>query len=308
MARGVPPKARRLKRNRRLNFPCHVAGHADPPGQNAPRPRRQTAMSWQDLLVLAAIAAVFMPLEHLFPARTNRPSWPRIRVDLMHLFLSGAVIRWGGIAVAIGLAMTAEAIVPQPWRESIRAQPDLLEFVEVLLLADLGFYLAHRLFHAIPWLWRFHEIHHSSEQLDWLAAYRVHPVDQIVNSAIIIGPALLLGFSAGPMLAYALLYRWHAILLHSNVKVDFGPLRWVIASPHFHHWHHADQADAYDRNFGGQLVIFDWLFGTLNLRRRGLPEAYGLSPPIADTYVAQLAHPFTRPRPEPALTAAGEHP
>jgi sterol desaturase/sphingolipid hydroxylase (fatty acid hydroxylase superfamily) len=263
-------------------------------------------MTLHDLLILAAVAAVFLLLERLLPARSQRWSWPRVRVDLMHLLLSGALIKWGALVVVAGLALAAQGLVPPTLRAAIQAQPDGLEFVEVLLLADLGFYAAHRLFHAVPWLWRFHQVHHSSEQLDWLATYRVHPLDQVVNSALIIGPAVMLGFSAGPMLAYGLIYRWHAVLLHSNVGVDFGPLRWIFASPAFHHWHHADEPEAYDRNFGGQLVLFDWLFGTLNMKRRGLPARYGLTPPIPASYAGQLMHPFTPPPRKPGASPAPE--
>lgn len=255
-------------------------------------------MTPADLVMLLVLAVVFVPLERLLPARAPSWSWSRVRVDLLHVFVSGTVIRWGGAAVIVGLGLMAAALVPHPLRAAIQAQPDWAEFIELLLLCDLGFYSAHRLSHAVPWLWRFHEVHHSSEQLDWLATYRVHPVDQLVNNALIIGPSILLGFSAAPMLIYAMIYRWHAILLHSNVRIDFGPLRWIVASPLFHHWHHADQPEAYDRNFGGQLVIFDWLFGTLNLRSCELPARYGLTPPIPDTYLGQLAHPFGAPQPD----------
>lgn len=260
-----------------------------------------------DLLILLAMALVFVPLERVLPARPHRWSWPRMRVDLLHLFVSGTVIKFAGGAVILGMMVVAARLTPGAVRAAVQAQPEWLQFIEILLLADLGFYAAHRLFHAVPALWRFHEVHHSSEQLDWLAAYRVHPVDQILNSAMILGPVILLGFSAGPLIVYAMIYRWHSILLHSNVRVDFGPLRWIVASPLFHHWHHADQPDAYDRNFGGQLVIFDWLFGTLNLGSRKLPERYGLSPPIPAGYLAQLTHPLRPARGEPALSPSPEH-
>lgn len=261
-------------------------------------------MSPGDLLILLAIALAFIPLERLLPAVAPRWSWPRVRVDLLHLVLGGALIRWGATAVIAGLAFAFGGLIPHPFTAAIRAQPGWLQFIEVLLLADLGFYAAHRLFHAVPWLWRFHEVHHSSEHLDWLATYRVHPVDQIVNSALILAPSALLGLGPGPILAYSLIYRVHAVLLHSNVRIGFGPLRWIVASPIFHHWHHADQPEAYDRNFGGQLVLFDWLFGTLNMPGKDRPARYGLTPPIPDTYVGQLIHPFTAPaEPEPIVIA-----
>ena len=90
-------------------------------------------------------------------------------------------------------------------------------------------------------------------------------------------------------------------------SVVCGMLKWIVASPQYHHWHHADQAWAYDRNFGGQLVIFDGLFGTLNLPD-GMPAKYGLSEPIARDYFGQLAHPFRRGRgaPQPAASAGPE--
>jgi sterol desaturase/sphingolipid hydroxylase (fatty acid hydroxylase superfamily) len=264
-------------------------------------------MSLGDLLILLAIAAAFTPLEHLFPARRTPWNWGRVRIDILHLFVSGTLIRYGAALAVAGLVFVAGSRIPHDWTAAIRAQPDWLEFVEVLVLAELGFYAAHRLFHAVPWLWRFHEVHHSSEKLDWLATYRVHPVDQILNSLMIIGPAICLGFSGASVLAYSLIYRWHAVLVHSNVRVPFGPLKWIVASPHFHHWHHADQPEAYNRNFGGQLVLFDWLFGTLNMPAGERPARYGLTPPIPQTYLGQLAHPFVPPAGLAPPSTAPEH-
>ena len=259
-------------------------------------------MSRADLLMLAALGLVFTPLEWLLPIRRARPDWARLWTDVLHLFLSGTVIRWGAAVVGAGLALAAAALVPGTLGLTIRAQPIWLQYAELLVVSDLAFYAAHRLFHAVPFLWRFHEVHHSSEHLDWIATYRVHPVDQILNSTIIAMPAVLLGFSPAALLIYGFVYRWQAVWLHSNVKADLGPLKWLIASPEYHHWHHADEADAYDRNFGGQLVIFDRLFGTLNLPRGRSPAKYGMTPPIAADYLGQLAHPFRAQRePEAAV-------
>lgn len=245
-----------------------------------------------DLSLVAVAALIFLPLEQLFPLHAGQKWWRRgAPTDLLHVLLSGFLIRAGGLAVTLLLSMAALSLLPAPLRDAIRAQPDWLEFAEILILSDLGFYLAHRIVHAVPALWRFHAVHHSSEQLDWLATYRVHPVDQVFNSAVIALPGLMLGFSPAPLLAYALLYRWHAVLLHSNVAFGLGPLGRLIATPHYHHWHHADEVQAHDRNFGGQLVVWDRLFGTYYDQAR-LPERYGVGGEVAEGYASQMLSPF----------------
>ena len=87
----------------------------------------------------------------------------------------------------------------------------------------------------------------------------------------------------------------HALLLHSNVRVDLGRLGRVIASTHYHHWHHADEPQAYDRNFGGQLVIWDRLFATF-YESDALPARYGVGGSVPNSYVQQLLKPFRRRR------------
>lgn len=258
-------------------------------------------MTLRDLMLLGAVALLFIPLEHLRPIRPQRPDWPRLWVDTLHIFISGAIIRWGVILALLGLSYAGLSLLPASLHAAVRAQPDWLEFIEILLLSDLAFYGAHRMCHAVPLLWRFHEIHHSSQRLDWVATHRVHPVDQIINATIIALPALALGFSPEPLLVYAVVYRFHAVLLHSNVRVDFGPLRWLIASPRYHHWHHAAQPDAHHKNFGGQLVIFDRLFRTLHLPDHAYPARYGISAPVPADYPGQLVHPFRAQAPETSV-------
>lgn len=247
-----------------------------------------------DFLFVGALALILAPIERLWPAGPSDWSPRRLRTDILHLVIGGFVIRWGTFAVIVMLTTFSHGFLSE--LTAVRSQPVWLQFVELLILSDLGFYFAHRLVHTVPWLWRFHEVHHSSEHLDWLATYRVHPVDQVINSTIIALPGMLLGFAPEAFIFYAFLYKVHATLLHSNLRWDFGPLRWLIASPHYHHWHHANEPAAYDKNFGGQLVIFDWVFGTLNMPERQ-PVSFGLSEPISPSFVGQIVHPFRRPNP-----------
>jgi len=174
----------------------------------------------------------------------------------------------------------------------------------VIILADLGFYSAHRMFHSIPWLWKFHAIHHSIEELDWLAAARVHPLDQVVTKGCSLLPLFALGFAATPVAIYAAIYFWHSLLVHANVRLNFGPLRWLIASPEFHHWHHANEPSAYNTNYAGQLALIDKLFGTIYMPPGQTPAKYGVDDPVPHTYLPHLVYPF-KPR-QARRPAAGD--
>lgn len=261
-----------------------------------------------DFLFLFAAGGILLILERLLPLHPGqnslRPGW---KIDLMHVFLSGTLIRLGTTTAVLVASVFAISVVPEPVRQAVRAQPDWLEFLELLVLSDLCFYAAHRLCHAVPMLWRFHAVHHSSENLDWLATYRVHPVDQILNSTMIALPAIVLGFSPLPLLIYAIIYRIHSSLLHSNVRMDLGPLGVLLTSPRFHHWHHADQTEAYDRNFAGQLSFIDRLFGTHYAPgERSLPTRYGVGGAVPQNYIGQLLQPFGVTLSREAASPAGQ--
>jgi sterol desaturase/sphingolipid hydroxylase (fatty acid hydroxylase superfamily) len=259
-----------------------------------------------DFKQLLLVVLIFVPLERLLALRTEqkilRPAWV---IDLTHLLASGLLIKLGlGLTLAAIIA-GAELMVPAAWRAAVAAQPHWLQLVEILVLADLGFYLAHRAFHAVPFLWRIHSVHHSIETMDWLAAHRVHPIDQIATKSASYLPVFALGFALEPILVFAVLYQWHSLLLHANTRIGFGPLRWVVASPHFHHWHHANAPEARDKNFAGQFSLLDLVFGTLHMPRGRAPERYGIDGAMPPTYLGQLAHPFTRAdRAEPAPAQA----
>jgi sterol desaturase/sphingolipid hydroxylase (fatty acid hydroxylase superfamily) len=235
---------------------------------------------------------VFIPLERLFamhPQKVFRRGWGN---DLIFLFLNGMLIKLGLVAVIVAVIFAAAWIVPSSFQAMVGGLPYWVQIPAVIVLSDLGFYWTHRMFHAVPWLWRFHSIHHSIEELDWLAAYRVHPLDQILTKGVSLVPVFALGFSEWAIGVYALLYQWQSVLIHSNVRVGFGPLRFLFVSPEFHHWHHSNHREARDRNFAGQLSFLDTLFGSFHLPRGQKPTTYGLDRPMPQRYLAQLLYPF----------------
>jgi sterol desaturase/sphingolipid hydroxylase (fatty acid hydroxylase superfamily) len=245
--------------------------------------------------VLLLAILVFVPFEQILPMHAEQKIFRRGWLnDLVYFLLNGIVVRVGLFAVVL-LIMAASDALPSGLREAVASQPHWLQAVELIVLSDLGFYSVHRLFHTVPFLWRFHAIHHSIEELDWLAAHRVHPVDQILTKGASLIPCFALGFSEWAIGAYFLLYHWHSLLLHANVRLGFGPLRWLVASPEFHHWHHSKQHQARDKNFAGQVPLWDLVFGTMYLPKEIRPSQYGLDEPLPAGYVAQFFHPFRRP-------------
>lgn len=253
---------------------------------------------------LALTALVFIPLEKLLPLRRDqgvfRGEW---RLDATYLVINGLWIRAGFILIALIVSNGVSVLVPGAVKSAVGASPVWIQLPAAIVVADLCFYVVHRAFHRVPSLWRFHAVHHSIERLDWLAGHRVHPIDQICTKGSALVPLIALGFSDATLAAYGFIYAWHSVLLHANLRLDIGPLGWLIASPRFHHWHHADQPEAIDRNFAGQLSVLDALFGTMYMPR-DMPRHYGTTTRVPDGYWAQLRFPL-RSRSETAI--ATEH-
>lgn len=248
---------------------------------------------------LLLVFIVFAPLEYFFAIHEGkkilRPGW---KLDLFYALFNAFVIKVGLILVILGINYVTALLVPQPLRAAVGGLPLWIQVVMAVVLSDLGFYGMHRLFHKIPWLWKFHAVHHSIETLDWLAGHRVHPVDQVLTKGASLVPVFALGFSDAAVAIYVTLYFWQSLLLHSNVNVNLGPLRYIVALPQFHHWHHADHREAYDKNFAGQLAVLDFIFGTHHLPGHTIPQRYGTSTPVPRGYVGQIVFPFKSDDPE----------
>jgi sterol desaturase/sphingolipid hydroxylase (fatty acid hydroxylase superfamily) len=249
-------------------------------------------VSLQISIGFAMFVLVFVPLERLFPQRPQavfRPGWG---IDMIY-YLVGCCVARSSDALSVAGMLLIRRATGFDARGMVAAQPEWLQFIEVLVLADFLAYWFHRFLHRSAWLWRFHRIHHSAKRMDWLANVRLHPVDKTLGDCFQFIPIFFLGFSDTSVLAYTIFLGFQGFLCHSNIKVNFGPLRWIIANPQFHHWHHSDDPAVYNKNFAPHLVIFDWLFGTLYLPRdRSVPETYGVPEPVPEGFLAQMVYPL----------------
>jgi sterol desaturase/sphingolipid hydroxylase (fatty acid hydroxylase superfamily) len=245
------------------------------------------------LLVAGAGAA---SLEVLWPLHDRHRSRRAFITDLTHAVGNRYLVLPLIAALLAGLGTVTTRLVPTAAVEGLAAQPWWVQLAIVFALTDLFNYLAHRAMHEVPLLWRFHAVHHSSEHLDWLATSRVHPVDLALTITAASLPAYALGYAEQHpwLLTILFLYPFYA---HANAGLSVPGLDRLIVSPAFHHWHHADETAAHNRNFGAILTIWDRLLRTAH-RPGHWPNRYGAGDPDLDraNYAGHLLAPLT-PRP-----------
>jgi len=254
----------------------------------------------------ALFALVFAPLERWFPQHGQplfRPGWS---MDVVY-YVVGCFVGRLSDAMSLGGALlirhTAHALGP-----SVAArQPGWLQFLEILFVADFLAYIFHWALHTNPILWRLHRVHHTSEKMDWLANVRLHPVDKFLGDCFQFIPLFALGFSDAPMLAYTIFLGFQGFLNHSNIGLNIGPLRWIIATPEFHHWHHCKDPKYYNKNFAPHFIIWDLFFGTAYLSpTKARPDAYGVQERLPEDFVGQMLSPFVPDATSPVLASGGQ--
>jgi len=242
---------------------------------------------------LFVAALIFIPLERVFALHREqkifRKGWA---TDIVHFLFNRFLIDIGLFVIIGPVILFLHFIVSAKFQAAVAAQPRILQFIEAVFIADIGGYIGHRLTHRIPWLWKFHSVHHSIREMDWLASARLHPIDQVFTRAFAIVPLYIMGFTKETFGFYLVIATLQAIFIHSNVRLKFPRLRWILATPEFHHWHHSNDPEAYNKNFAGQLPVLDWLFGTAHLPKGKMPETYGTNDAVPTSYVKQMLYPF----------------
>jgi sterol desaturase/sphingolipid hydroxylase (fatty acid hydroxylase superfamily) len=245
---------------------------------------------------IALLFLLFVPLEKLFALRRQRVFRKGLLTDLTHILVNNALTTVAVIALVVVTA------IPVFWIRRFDLVGNLSTEWAIALavaLVAVGNYWGHRLTHQVPFLWRFHSVHHSIEQMDWVASGRLHPLDQAFTQAFTIFPLFVLGYGAGVFGGVAVFITLLALFQHANVRLRFPGVRWVINTPEWHHWHHAIDDEARDKNFG--LPVVDKIFGTAYLPKGRRPVGFGTRSPVpADGYLRHLAYPFTRTARTPA--------
>jgi lathosterol oxidase len=254
-------------------------------------------LDWFALNVLL-LATLFVPMERLWPLRPEQSTFRRgWTTDTLYFLTSHLFVQVTTFLILAPARAAFAMLEGQAWREAIAGLPLVVQFFAVLFCADLAEYFIHRAFHVVPALWRFHAIHHSSLDMDWLAGSRLHIVDVIVTRAIVVFPLFALGFDQRAVAAYLVFVSFHAVFIHANVRFDLTRLEPWIVTPRFHHWHHAKGREAIDKNFAVHLPWIDRLFGTAYEPAGRWPERYGIEgDPVPPDLVPQTVWPLRRDR------------
>ena len=245
---------------------------------------------------LLATGFMFAPIERLFPHREKqrlfRVEW---REDLFYYLISSMMVQlFAFLALAPQAYVNANTGGWDGFRHWVASLPWIVQFVAVIVLADLFQYWYHRIFHKVPFLWGFHAVHHSAPAMDWLAGARMHFVEIVLLRAVTSLPLFTLGFSPTVMQAYIGFVYIYSSLLHANLKGDFNRLGHWVATPRFHHWHHGLEQEAVDVNFAIHLPLLDKLFGTFHMPEGRWPKDYGVPEKVPNGYWAQMKYPFVR--------------
>ena len=260
------------------------------------QPRFYLGLDWL-VLDLFFTGAAFVLLEWVFPrVRPEQgPLSPGWRLDLAYFGVNHLLI---GVFLVVSTHFAhdyfAWAISPS-LQAHVVALPAIVRFVLVILAADAVEYISHRAYHEVPWLWRIHAVHHSPEHMDWLSGSRLHFLEPLATRALVLVPIVLLGFPQDTIFAYLIFISVQSVLIHSNFKMNVGWLRYVIVTPQFHHWHHASDAEAIDKNYAAHTPLFDMLGGTWHLPKDRWPVKYGTVKPIPGGMLGQFVHPFVGP-------------
>jgi sterol desaturase/sphingolipid hydroxylase (fatty acid hydroxylase superfamily) len=246
------------------------------------------------ILDLLGSTLIFIVLEKLFPLYRKQPVFrPEWQTDMKHFAVNHLLVGLILFTVNFVIHNAFAWMVNHDFQLAVQGIPFAWQLLLCILVADLSQYWTHRAYHEVGFLWKFHAVHHSAKTMDWLAGSRQHVLEIVATRVLVLAPLFVLGFREGVINAYIIIVGFQAVLNHANVHVPWGPLRYLIVTPDFHHWHHSSDTVAIDRNYAAHYAFLDHLFGTAVKSQKRLPEKYGVvGDYMPDGWAAQQAFPF----------------
>jgi sterol desaturase/sphingolipid hydroxylase (fatty acid hydroxylase superfamily) len=248
------------------------------------------------------LSVTFAVLARLMPCNSGMYWWKDVRALITDL------IYWFVMPIFLGYTRTIFLVAGvvllygghEPELLPVKSWPLWLQCPMILIVQDVMLYWIHRLFHT-RLAWKFHAVHHSPTVLDWMSTMRTHPVNYVLEFTLTDVIVLLAGFSPAALATLAIFNTAYSAMVHANLNWTFGPLRYVLASPVFHRWHHTTQEAGLDKNFASTFPLLDLIFGTYYMPAGKLPKQFGTgAAEFPEDFLGQLLYPLRRtPAPEP---------
>ncbi|WP_407946217.1 sterol desaturase family protein [Paraburkholderia nemoris] len=248
------------------------------------------------ILDLLASTTVFVLLEKLFPLYRKQPvfreDW---QTDMVHFAFNHFIVGLVLLMVNFLVHRVFGWLVNAGFQQAVQHIWFVPQLLLCMLVADLMEYATHRAYHEVPFLWRFHAVHHSVRTMDWLAGSRQHILELVCTRVCVLGPLFVLGFDQAVLDTYIIIVGFQAVFNHANVHLPWGPLKYVLVTPDFHHWHHSSEDEAIDRNYAAHFAFIDDLFGTAVKSSKQFPQEYGVvGDYVPDGFIRQQRFPFRR--------------
>jgi sterol desaturase/sphingolipid hydroxylase (fatty acid hydroxylase superfamily) len=260
----------------------------------------RTFLDWRLWVTVAVIGL----LERFYPARPGGGLFTVGAAQDAMYFVLFYVFQLTVVSAYFMLLGAAEELLPHANLESVLGATGAV--IVAFVVGDLLFWVSHVVRHRVPAFWRVHEVHHSQRSLNAFAGMRLHFAEAMIASTIVLVPAALLGISGEGATSLATFVIFANYVVHSNIRTNFGPLRYILVTPQSHRVHHSIEDEHRDTNFGGVLVVWDRLFGTqvrdfdaypdTGVTNERFPYEESARPTmLAKTYARQLVYPFRRP-------------
>jgi sterol desaturase/sphingolipid hydroxylase (fatty acid hydroxylase superfamily) len=251
---------------------------------------------------LAGAAVVFAVLSRISPCNAGRPWWRKrgLVTDIAYWVVIPLLARYARIGFTVLftvtlLGITGAGAIANFYAHGhgpLAALPLWLQIAFYLLVSDFLLYWIHRSFHGGA-LWRFHAVHHSSVDLEWISAARFHPINIIFGTTLVDVLMLVAGIKPAVFFFLIPFTTLISVFVHANLDWTLGPFKYLLVSPMFHRWHHTLPDESGNRNFASTFALFDLLFGTFYLPEGKRPGQYGIvDKDMPDSLGMQVLYPL----------------
>ena len=250
--------------------------------------------------VLVGAAIAFLFLERLFPYNRQKAFREGFWVDLVGYGVVQSYVM--GIVIAHLITYIDSHAGAGSRLHLVSDWPIWLQVAFFLVWHDLNTYAIHFCQHRSRFLWRTHEAHHSTSDVDWLSGIRSHSLEILLYETVSFLPVILLGASPEVPVIKGMINAVYGMWIHANLDISMGKLLYVFNGPEIHRWHHAnDDPNGYGKNLGTKLLIWDYFFGTYYQPKGHAADYRPEDPDYPKGYVAQHLYAFRAHPPKTAL-------